>query len=134
VFAFQSNLAKIELKFAASTDEDVRKLFLTYDLDILPILMRFDSHAEKEFPLDQVDLAATAEWIDDRIVSFVQTYLALHQNQLYLKDVMVSDPIAGVRFPKFAAATTLVHKGTTHYFIGEETLQAFREREGLSGS
>jgi len=132
VFAFQSKLAKIELRFGATTDSDVRKVILTYDLNILPILMRFESHAETEFPLDKVDLPAAGRWIDDRIVSFVKTYLSLHENELYLKDVMVDDPVAGVRFPKFAAATSLAHEGKTYYFIGDETRREFERQKGIA--
>lgn len=130
-FTFQSKVAKIELRFGATTDSEVRRVILTYDLDILPILMRFESHAEKEFPLDQVDCVAAGQWIDDRIVSFVKTYLSLHENELYLKQLMVVEPIADVRFPKFAAACSLEHEGHTYYFIGEETRQAFEQQHGI---
>ena len=46
-FEFQSNLAKVTLKFSAYTDRDVRKVILSYDLDIVPILMRYAPHAER---------------------------------------------------------------------------------------
>src|SRR5215831_16296573 len=100
---FQSELARIKLKFSAATDQEVRKLILLYDLEILPTLMQFDSHQQAEWPLDAIDRKAVGQWVDDRIVSFVKTYLSLHENQYYLKEHLVQDPIAGVRFPKFAA-------------------------------
>jgi YHS domain-containing protein len=130
-FHFQSQLARIDLKFSATTDSDVRKLVLRYDLAILPILMKFEPHAVLEMPLDQVDPAAVAKWTDDRIIDFVKTYVSLHENQYYLKDYLVEDPIAGVRFPKYAAAAKLDFKGKTHYFISEETRSEFASREGL---
>jgi YHS domain-containing protein len=129
VFSFQSKLARIVLKFAVSTDRDVRKLCLDYDLEVIPILMKFDGHQHAEFPLDAVDRAAVGRWIDDRIVSFVRTYLALHENEHYLKDHMVEDPVAGVRFPKFAAAATLESGGKTFYFISDETRSEFQRRQ-----
>ncbi len=74
------------------------------------------------FPLDAVDKAALGKWFDDRIVSFVKTYLSLHENQYYLKGHMVEDPIAKVQFPKYAAGATLELDGKTLYFIDESTL------------
>ena len=65
---------------------------------------------------------------DDRIVDFVKTYVALHENQYYLKDYLVDDPIAGVRFPKYAAAATLDVSGKTYYFISDETRAEFESR------
>lgn len=127
-FQFQSPLAKVVLRFTAGTDTDVTKLVVRYDLEILPILMQFEKHAEISYPLDQVDEAALGHWLDDRILSFVRTYLSLHENEYYLKDSMVEDPIARVRFPKFAAATKLERDGKTHYFISEETRREFEQK------
>ena len=125
---FGSNLARIILRFAVSPDADARKLVVTYDVEILPVLMKFDSHRELELPLDAVDKVQLAQWLDDRIVDFVHTYLALHENEYYLKEKMVEDPIAKVRFPSFAAAATLEHEGKTLYFIDESTLREFQQR------
>ncbi len=80
------------------------------------------------FRLRNIDDAAVAKWIDDRIVDFVRTYVSLHENEYYLKDFMVEDPVAHVRFPKFAAGTTLESNGKTVYFIGEETRREFEKR------
>jgi hypothetical protein len=128
-FAFQSELARIKLTFSVAPDAEVQRLVFTYDLQILPILMKFDSHDEIEFPLGQVDEKALAKWFDDRIVSFVETYLSLHENQYYLKDHMVEDPIAKVSFPKYAAGATLDVAGKKVYFIDETTREEFQRKQ-----
>jgi YHS domain-containing protein len=130
-FNFQSRLARVCLKFSASTDRDVQKVILSYDLEIIPVLMRFKPHDEVEFPLNAVDKEAVAKWIDDRIVDFVQTYFSMGENEVYLKDEMVEDPIARVRFPKLAAATTLEWQGKKFYFIGEETRREFAKQNKI---
>jgi YHS domain-containing protein len=127
-FNFQSRLARVRLKFSAATDRDVRKVILSYDLEIIPILMRFEPHTEVEFPLHAVDQEAVARWVDDRIVDFVRSYFALGENEIYLKDQMVEDPIAHVRFPRAAAGATLEQGGQKFYFIGEETRQEFQKQ------
>jgi YHS domain-containing protein len=129
---FESRLAHVRLKFSAFTDRDVQKVILGYNLDIIPILTKFVPHKEIEFPLNAVDKAAATKWIDDRIVDFVQAYFALGENELYLKDHMVEDPIAKVTFPKMAAATTLEHGGKKYYFIGQETKREFEKQNGIA--
>ena len=131
---FRSNLVRILLRFAVSPDVDGGKLVVSYDVEILPVLMKFDSHRELELPLDAVDKAQLAQWLDDRIVDFVHTYLAVHENEYYLKEKMVEDPIAKVRFPSFAAAATLEHKGKTLCFIDESTLREFQQRVAVHQS
>jgi len=132
IFEFQSKLARIRLKFSATTDRDITKVILSYDLDIIPVFVRFDAHSEMEMPLDAVDPEKVGRWFDDRIVSFVNTYLSLHENDYYLKDEMVEDPVAGVRFPKFAAGASLERNGKTYYFIGEETQREFEKKQKVA--
>jgi YHS domain-containing protein len=131
---FQSELARIRLRFSAATDRDVRKLILNYNLEIIPVFMQFDSHAEAEWPLDTLDMQKAADWLDDRIVEFVRTYLSLHENEHYLKEQLVEDPVAGVRFPRYAAATSLTWGGKTYYFIGEETRREFEAMHQMAAT
>ena len=128
-FSFHSNLARINLAFTATTDPDVRNLILEYSLEILPVLMSYPGQARLEQPFDRVDPKAIGTWIDDRIVDFVKTYLSLHENEYYLKSHMVEDPVARVRFPKFAAASTLERGGKILYFIANETREEFEKGE-----
>jgi hypothetical protein len=131
VFEFQSRQGRVRLKFSASTDRDVQKVILGYDLEIIPVFLRYEPHAELEFPLDAVDQAAAMQWIDDRIVQFVRTYLSMGENEQYLKGHMVEDPVAHVRFPDFAAGATLEWQGQKFYFIGEETRREFEKQQGI---
>jgi YHS domain-containing protein len=131
-FAFQSPLARVTLKFSAWTDQDVRQVIFASDLEIIPVLMRFDGHSELAFPLEKVDREAMAKWMDDRIVSFVKTYLALNQNDYYLREHMVEDPVSHVRFPKQAAVATLDHKGQKLYFASEETRKEYAKQQGIA--
>jgi len=129
-FKFKTDLARVDLRFSVFSDPDVRNAVVSYDLDILPILMKYDSHEETSFSLEKADREALAKWLDDRIVGFVRTYLSLHENQYYLKGHMVEDPVAKIQFPKFAAGATLERGGKTHYFIDEKTRDEFAKRAG----
>ena len=130
LFKFKTDLARVDLRFSVFTDPDVRNFVISYDLSILPILMKFESHSETSFPLDSVDAKTLAQWIDDRIVGFVRTYLSLHENEYYLKGHMVEDPVAKIQFPKYAAGATLNKDGKTLYFIDEQTRDEFVKRSG----
>ena len=126
--SFRRTWLGFRLRLSATTDQDVQQVILNYDLEIMPILMKYEHHAELALPLDAVDDERVSTWIDDRLVQFVKTYLSLHENQYYLKEHMVEDPIAHVHFPKFAAGATLESGGKTHYFIGEETRREFQKQ------
>ena len=78
-------------------------------------------------PLEDLSRSKLGEWLDERILDFVRTYLALHENHYYLQDHLVEDPVAKVMFPKFAAAASLEHEGKRLYFIDESTLHEFEK-------
>jgi YHS domain-containing protein len=130
-FEFQSKQGRVRLRFSAATDMEVRKVVLGRDLEIIPVVFRYEPHAELDFPLGAVDEAAAARWIDDQIVDFVRTYLSMGENEFFAKERMVEDPVAHVQFPDFAAATTLEWKGKKYYFIGEETRREFEKQQGI---
>ena len=46
--------------------------------------------------------------------------------------MLVSDTVAGISFPKYFAAATLDHGGTTYYFVSDETRREFEKRHGLT--
>jgi YHS domain-containing protein len=125
---FQSELAQVRLRFSVSPDEEVRQVVFKYDLEILPVLMKFEAHNEIQFPLDRVDADALGKWIDERIMTFVRTYLSMYENTYYLKDHLVQDPVAKVRFPKYAAAAQLERDGQTVYFISEATRRQYEQQ------
>ena len=86
-FSFATELARVNMRLSASPDADARHAIFSYDLDIMPILMKFDSHSEIEFPLEAVDRNALAAWFDDQIVGFVA-----HLSFLARKPVLSKGP------------------------------------------
>jgi YHS domain-containing protein len=122
----------IKLRFGLSHDSDVRHIMLDYNLEIIPVFFRFNPHARLDMPLEAYDEAAVGRWFDDRLVEFANTYLEMHLMKQYQGRVMVSDPVAGISFPKYFAAATLDHDGTTDYFISDETRREFAQQHGLT--
>jgi hypothetical protein len=122
----------VKVGFKLSHDSDVRLIMLDYSLEIIPAFFRFDPHARMEMPLESYDEAAVGKWLDDRIVEFANAYLELHSTKQHQERVMVSDPEAGISFPRYFAAATLEHEGHTHHFISEETRREFAKRHGLT--
>lgn len=127
-FSFDSSLAQVTLRFNFAHDEEVRKLILVYDLEILPILMKFDNHSTLDLPLAAFDENAVTEWLESRMISFTRSFVELNANQYYLNDQMVEDPVARIRMPKAVARETLKFEGQTYYFISAQTRAEFEKR------
>ncbi len=133
-FQFDSKMARIALTFRVSHDAQVKNLVFDQTLEVLPILMQFEKHSSLTVPLDKIDEAKITNWFDDRIVAFIKTFLAIHQNQYYQKDSLVTDPVTGTEMPRFAAKCKLESGGKTYYFVSEESRREFQEKQGGKAS
>jgi len=131
-FEFKSPRAYLTLTFSVAPDAAVKNVVVEYDLRIVPVLWKVDSHAEFTTPIDAFDEDGLTRWLDDRIVGFVELYIKINEGELYDKAEYVEDPIANVKFPKFAAGATLEHGGQTYYFIDERTRQDFARQKGIA--
>jgi hypothetical protein len=122
----------IKLSFRLGHDRDVTRIMLDYELEIIPVFFRFTPHEHLDVPLEAYDEAAVSKWLDDRIVDFANAYLELHQTKQYQERVLVSDTVAGISFPKYFAASTIEHGGTTYDFVSDETRREFEKGQGLT--
>jgi hypothetical protein len=130
--AFASHLAKVTLTFEVFPDSEVSHVRLECTQEIIPVLVRSDKQSVLEFALDAVQDDTGVQWFDERIVAFVKAYLALVRQdadlQDHLKDQLVEDPVANIRFPKYLTASTLQRDDRTYYFVDEDTRREFEKQ------
>ena len=69
--------ASVELRFDITHDDDVKTIFLTKTVRILPVFLEYDRSARFVLDLENGDRAEALRWIQDQVVSFVQTYMKI---------------------------------------------------------
>jgi hypothetical protein len=126
---FAATITKVTLTFEVFPDEDVSHIRLECTQQIIPVVVPYDKQSVLEFPLDAVQDDAAVQWFDDRVVAFVKAYMAVMSQDAalreHLKDQLVEDPVARIRFPKYLAASTLERDGQIYYFVDEDTRREF---------
>lgn len=133
-FEFRSAKAVITLTFSVFPDQFIKNAVVACDLSVVPVLWSFDTHSEFSSPVAAFDTAGLTKWLDDRIVGFVELFVQIHEGEIYDKADYVEDPVAKVRFPKFAAGATLEHGGQTNYFIDGTTKETFARQKGIASA
>jgi YHS domain-containing protein len=131
---FAATVAKVTLLFEVFPDEAVNHVRVECTQEIVPVVVRYDKQSVLEFGLDAVQDEKLVQWLDERIVSFVKTYLAVVRQDAslreQLKEQLVEDPVAKIRFPRYLAASTLERGGRTYYFVDEDTRREFEKQPG----
>lgn len=129
---FAATVAKVNLRFEVFPDNDVTQIRLECTQEILPVVVRYDKQSVLKFPIGEVEDDAVVQWLDDRIIAFVKTYVAIVREDAALrerlKDEFVEDPVVKIRFPKYLASSTLERDGKTYYFVDEETRREFEDQ------
>jgi YHS domain-containing protein len=133
-FEFKSAKADIKLTVSVAPDLQVQNAVVDFDLHIVPVLWRYESHASFSTPITRIDEAGLVKWLDDRIVNFVKLFIEIHEAELFDKAEYVEDPIAKVKFPKFAAGATLEHGGQTYFFVDENTKAEFAKQNKIANA
>jgi YHS domain-containing protein len=128
-FEFKTNKAMIVLTFSVAPDREVKKAVVEYELKVVPVLWKFDKHAEFSTPIAKVDADGLTKWLDERILAFVELFIQIHEGEIVDKAEMVEDPVAKISFPKFAAGATLEQGGKTFYFIDEKNKTEFATKK-----
>lgn len=117
--------AKVTLSLQIGHDEKIENLIVGYRLEILPIFFDYKKSDELATPIAAANLEEVARWLDDRLVGFVRDYLKIQTIDNYQRELLVTDPVLNHRFPRTFAKTQRTHKGSTYYFLTDETAADF---------
>ncbi|MDX2121312.1 MAG: hypothetical protein SF070_09700 [Gemmatimonadota bacterium] len=98
---------------------------VVWDLEIIPILMTFDSHDRLELALERPDEAFIAAWVEEAVLGFLQTYLQIPTNANYQVWNTHRDPVCGMVVTG-GDAPFKRHVGTgTYYFCSALCCDSF---------
>ncbi len=117
--------ARTTLRMSIAHDQEIKKILIHYDLEILPIFIQYNKHAQLEVPLDSIDDQKIASWVEDRLLEFTKTYLELEFADQYQKANVVTEPVAGLRVSKLICEADCEYQGHRYYFLTEENKEQF---------
>lgn len=114
--------AYVELR--AEHNDEISRLKLVFDANILPVFVQYPRAAEIEFPLETIDQRRAAAWAEKQLLMFLDAYIQLQWLDQYQYDNLVTDPVCGMRISK-AHAIQDVYDGVTHFFCADSCRHTF---------
>lgn len=122
--------ADARVEIAVEHDERIENLVIRYELYIMPVFLKFERHDELTMPLAGADEQKIADWVEAKLLAFLDTYLRLDRGRDDFEDEVVVDPVCGMRMSRSSAGAQTDYKGHPYYFCTDECRQRF-EREPL---
>lgn len=117
--------ASVELRLSFSHDDTVESFLCSYDLEILPVFIEFVKHDQYASALDPFDRAALIQWIEDKLILFLDTYLKLEFVDQYQRENIVTDPVTQTRLNRAFAAASSTYNKHAYFFVTDENKQKF---------
>lgn len=127
-FAFcQRFPAAAELEFAIEHDVRFDKLIVHTQTRMMPVFVRFSEQDNLPLSLDQVAEDQVADWVEERLLEFLDTYLRIDGGGEEFADEPATDPICGMRIRRSDAAASDSYYGHPYYFCCVDCHQKFQQ-------
>lgn len=117
--------ASVDLRFSCAHDDCVEQLLCSYDLELLPVFIKYEKHDEIATPIESLERSFLSKWLDEKIVKFLETYLQLEFIDQYQQENHVTDPVSQARLNRVYAAAETNYKGKTYYFLSDQNRKFF---------
>lgn len=113
--------AKLDVSLGADRAYD--NLIVSYDLEILPLFIKFNGHDQLVLKLDDVREDEVATWVESRLIDLVDVYLRIVDADEYA-DSALTDPVCGMPVRRSLGIEAIV-AGRSHWFCAESCREKF---------
>lgn len=117
--------ADTSVEFSIDHDVDFDKLIVRTRTRIMPVFVKFNEQDSLLLPLDSVDDTEVADWVEERLLEFLDTYLRIDAEGEENAQSPATDPVCGMRILRSDAVAVGSYCGHPYYFCSEECLSQF---------
>ena len=119
--------AVTQLEFAVEHDVGFEKLIIHAQTRMMPVFLRFNEQDKLPLPLNDVDDSQVVDWVEERLLEFLDTYLRIDGGGGALGEESVTDPVCGMRILRSTAAARDFYYGHPYFFCCDECQAKFRD-------
>ncbi|MGE0533472.1 MAG: YHS domain-containing protein [Pirellulales bacterium] len=117
--------ANARIEFNVFHDDDVTSLVFSYESHIVPAFIKYDRFDRLVVPLDLDGDDGVAVWVESCLLRFVRASLAVRQGGIKGEEVLVADPVCGMRVPKSTTTPHSEYLGHPYFFCGTNCRDRF---------
>ena len=119
--------AVTQIEFAVEHDVSFERVIIHTQIRMMPMFLRFNEQDKLSLPLDSVPDRRVADWVEERLLEFLDTYLRIDGGGEPLGEDSVTDPVCGMRIIRSTAAAREFYDGHPYFFCSYECNAKFVE-------
>jgi Cu+-exporting ATPase len=102
--------------FTIDHDTCFSKMLLLYEARMIPTFVKFKEHDALSLSLEAVEEHLVADWVEERLLEFLDDYFRIDRGPEDVDDDTVTDPVCGMRIRRATAAARADFTGHLYYF------------------
>ncbi len=115
------------LEFAIEHDVRFEQLIAHTRTRMMPAFVRFSEQDRLPLPLDSVADDQVADWVEERLLEFLDTYLRIDGGGEDFEEESATDPVCGMQILRSSAAASSSYFGHPYYFCCVDCHTKFQE-------
>ncbi|MDA1052232.1 MAG: YHS domain-containing protein [Planctomycetota bacterium] len=114
-------------KVALAVQHDVRfeKVAVCYEASMMPVFIKLDEHDKLTSPLDDLQNDAVADWVEERLLEFLDAYQRIDRGGEEFDEEAATDPVCGMRISRSSAVASDSYRGHPYFFCSSECQERF---------
>jgi len=92
---------------------------------MMPVFIKLNERDKFTSPLDSLQDDAVADWVEERLLEFLESYLRLDRGGEEFDEDAAGDPVCGMRIRRSAAAASDSFHGHPYFFCSRECQERF---------
>lgn len=118
--------ASTKVTFAVEHDVRFEKVAVCYEATMMPVFIKLNEHDKLTWPLAAVqDENAVADWVEARLLEFLDAYLRIDRGGEDLDEESATDPVCGMRIGRSSAVAGGTYRGHPYFFCSRECQERF---------
>lgn len=117
--------AATKLSLSIARSPEGTRGYVTYSLEIIPILMAFHGECHLEFDPAAANEQEIADWVEARLLDFVATYLRVGSEPQYQRANLQIDPVCGMSLSTADVDEKLTVRGHAYHFCSAGCRERF---------
>lgn len=118
--------AVTHVEFAMEHDLKFEELIVGTQTRMMPVLVQFTEQDNLRLPLDCVDEDQVADWVEERLLEFLDIYLRIDSESEDFAEEPVTDPVCGMRILRSMAAASDSFHGHPYFFCCKDCCAQFQ--------
>ncbi len=114
-------------KISLSVEHDVayENVVVCFEASMMPAFIKLNDRDKLIFHLDQVKDVEVTQWVEERLLEFLQAYLRIDRGTDDFEEDAVSDIVCGMRMSRSHAVSSRNINGIAYFFCSTQCAERF---------